>query len=132
MLSKLSKLWFSGIFGNTFVLVVMLSSKSLRSKPINMFIINQSTLDLAGSMSIMLRHIYDVMSLTFDNITWRTVYCKVWLSNLVQLMFFAGSGYNLVSLSVERYFAIMNPFAYDEKKVSIHTHPDMYMYMQHT
>ena len=78
---------------------------------------NQSVLDLAASMVVMLRHIYVTMDMTFDNPTWRKMYCMVWLSNMAQILLFAGSGYNLVALSVERYFAIMNPFEYDESRV---------------
>ena len=108
----------SGIVGNTFVLIVMFSSKTIRTKPINMFIINQTVLDFTASLAVMLRHIYGTMDMTYDNPTWRTVYCKIWLSNVVQILLYASSGYNLVALSVERYFAIMKPFEYDEKKVT--------------
>ena len=103
-------------------MIVMLSSKALRSKPINMFMINQSAIDFTASLSIWLRHIYVTMDMTFDNYIWRSIYCKVWLSNLVQIFFFASSGYNLVALSMERYFAIMNPFAYDEEKASTYSY----------
>ena len=111
--------WSLGIVGNIWVLIVMMSSSTLRSKPINMFIINQSILDFGASVCILLRQFFHDLHDIPDIYILRSVWCSMWLSNLVHIFMFASSGYNLVALSFERYAAIMNPLAYDEEKVNI-------------
>ena len=48
---------------------------------------------------------------------WQSLFCKLWLLNVLHVFLYCVSGYNLVALSIERYQAIVKPFEYDEVKV---------------
>ena len=107
-----------GIVGNLWVIAVILSSSTLRSKPINRFIINQSCLDFLASSCIFFRQYLTDLSDGPDLGFLKDAWCRLWLANVVHVFLFGGSGYNLVALSFERHSAIMNPLGYDERKVS--------------
>ena len=55
---------FTGVLGNLAVIYVMMSSKRLRNKPINMFIIHQSFVDMLGCIAINCRIIVNNMTWT--------------------------------------------------------------------
>ena len=42
--------FFTGVVGNAFVIVVLMSSKTLRRSLVNIFLINQSSMDLMASL----------------------------------------------------------------------------------
>ena len=56
--------WITGVLGNLAVIYVMMSSKRLRNKPINMFIIHQSFVDMLGCIAINCRIIVNNMTWT--------------------------------------------------------------------
>ena len=99
------------------VIIVMLSSSKMRRKPVNIFMVNQSIIDLLASVFILLRQIFDHHYFTRIPSSVRFIYCQVFIVNLLHTLMFVSSGYNLVVLSIERYLAIMHPFSYDEEKV---------------
>ena len=108
---------FLGIFSNFSVIVVMISSSKLRNKVINIFIINQSSIDLVASTCIFFRQFFSQLTDVSDFGYMRSTWCKLWISNLVHTLLFGSSSYNLVALSFERHSAIVKPLSYDNVKV---------------
>ena len=97
-----------GIVGNGMVIFVMCYSKSLRSKLTNMFIINQSILDLVGSMFLLMHsanRYYAGGHFGF----WGQIYCRFWSTKVFMWSAFLSSTYNLVALTLERYFQVCHP-----------------------
>ena len=100
-----------GIFGNFLTTFVMLYYKSLRTKLTNTFIVNQSIIDFFAAMVM-------VLSQFTDNITWvpeglpAHYFCKLWLSKTLLWGAFTTSTFNLVIMTLERYFAIVHTFTY--------------------
>ena len=101
-----------GIPGNVLTMLVLLSSKSLRSKPINIFLIHQTSIDLLSCVVTIFEEIItDMESMV------KPVVCHMFLSKISGGILFYASTYNMVFLSIERYQAIMNPLGYDSEKV---------------
>ena len=97
-----------GVVGNLLVIVVMMSAFSrLRHSLTNIYIINQSVLDLVVSVIL-------VCSADVDSaVPWPGLkgdaYCKIWQSKLFLWGFLVSSTYNLVCLTVERYLQVCHP-----------------------
>ncbi len=96
-----------GVVGNFLVAFVLFSVPSLRKKLTNVFIINQSVIDLF--VSIFLIATYNVDS----NVPWDDfrgqLLCKFWQSKLFLWGFLVSSTYNLVALTVERWLEVVHP-----------------------
>lgn len=96
-----------GVVGNLLTVVVMCSSAKLRSKITNMYIINQSLLDLVVSVLIIaisnLNYYIPYRGLTAQ---W---YCLGWQSRAFVWGLMASSTYNLVALTLERYLEVAHP-----------------------
>ena len=101
------------VLGNSLTSFVMLYDKHLRSKITNIFIVNQSLIDLF-SASIMI-----IVQFT-DDITWvpdgagMLLFCRLWLSKTVMWGAFFTSTFNLVIMTWERYFAIVHALSYNK------------------
>ena len=97
-----------GLVGNALVVAVLLSFKNLREKLTNMFIIHQSILDFLTALFLLLTTL-----LPYDGRGYYTVgddmYCRMWVSRLPLWFFIHMSTYNLVLLTIERYFSVVHP-----------------------
>ncbi len=100
-----------GVIGNAFVIFVIAYYPKMRKKMNNMLILNQSSLDMAASISILMSaHVkYDRTDLLHDDIS-NLIYCKVWMSKIFMWGFFCSSTWNLVFINFERYLEIVHPF----------------------
>ncbi len=79
-----------GILGNVFTIVVICSSKTLRKKTVNMFLINQSAIDFMASLSLVASAHVQINEIVPDGALgiW---YCKLWGSKMPQWTFLASS-----------------------------------------
>ena len=102
-----------GMFANLLVIVVLLSSVSLRRKPINQFIIHQAFIDLLSCSCA----IFEEALGNFPSLIHQPVLCHLFFSRIGSGITYYASTYNMVFLSIERYQAIINPFQYNIEKV---------------
>ena len=100
-----------GIPGNIIAIIVFLSSTQLRRKPINLFFVHQSVIDLA----VCAFNIIEEVFIEFDINGQGT--CHVIISKTLSLIGLYTSTYNMTALTIERHFAIVNPLQYDPEKV---------------
>ena len=91
-----------GICGNAFVMVVIASSKSMRKRYANVFILNQSCID--GLASIFL--VAGAIPYEGRHTKWL---CKLWLTRLPFWSLTIASTHNLIFLNIDRYIAIVHP-----------------------
>ena len=102
-----------GIPGNLLALAVRFGSKSLRSKPINRFIMHQAFIDLLScSCTVFEEKLKDVPGLSGQ-----PVICHLFESKVAGGILYYASTYNMVFLSIERYQAIIHPLQYNIEKV---------------
>ena len=102
-----------GLIGNAFVCLVMLRYRKFFHSTTNKLIIHQSFVDFLASLVFLLRHLLVISSPAAvpDNIL-GSLYCKLWWSEWPQYGMFVTSTYNLVAISLERYFATCQPVRY--------------------
>ncbi|CAH1791929.1 unnamed protein product [Owenia fusiformis] len=104
-----------GFCGNILVVFVFMNSRIQRRKITNMLIINQSTVDTLASMFLILNHLFDDNGLITKPGIVAELYCKLWLSQYTLWSTMTVSTFNLVALTLERYFAVIHPFIYTLK-----------------
>ena len=105
-----------GIPGNMLTIIVIVSSKNLRTKPVNCFIINQACIDICtGGVSLLVERFNQVDVVTGDLA--QEIYCRLWVSTYPLWTFALASTYNLTFLTIERFLAITRPMTYDPDKV---------------
>ena len=101
-----------GVFGNTMVLWVIFSFTSMRRRMTNMFIINQTLVDLVVSLILTaayaskLANTYDLSAPGAD------ILCRLWLSQAFLWGVFMVSTYNLVAVTIERYMKVVHPIVH--------------------
>lgn len=100
-----------GVVGNTFVLFIVLNSKSSMNKTLSsIFLINQSILDASASLLLGIeywtRKLVKVSNLGSALLNW---YCRGWYGGVFVWGLMIASTYNLVFLSLERLFSIKFP-----------------------
>ena len=106
---------FIGIPGNFLAFLVLISSKQLRQKNINIFLLHQAFIDLiVFTFDIGPRFTSDYTVLPWAI---REFGCRMWFSFVLRTGSFNVSGYNLMFLTLERYWAVTKPLSYDETKV---------------
>ncbi len=97
-----------GLVGNALVVIVLLTFRELRSKLTNMFIIHQSMLDFLTALFLLLTTL-----LPYDGRVYLSraddVYCRIWVGRVPLWFFIHMSTYNLVLLTLERYFSVVHP-----------------------
>ncbi|XP_038045751.1 trissin receptor-like [Patiria miniata] len=99
-----------GILGNGLVCLVIGKVSSMQTRT-NAFIFHQAVVDLLGSLTTLLQSETPLPDPIPNNaLGW--VVCHVWFSNFVLFLLFIISTFNLLSLTLERYFAIVHPFKY--------------------
>ena len=102
-----------GIPGNLLTILVIMNSKNMRSKPINLIIAHQSLIDFFVCF-------FTIIEETVANIDVNPaipIFCHYILSKGTDSVCFVASTYNVTLLSVERYLAIVDPLNYDPEKV---------------
>ncbi|XP_038046110.1 kappa-type opioid receptor-like [Patiria miniata] len=99
-----------GILGNSLVCLVIGKVSSMQTRT-NAFIFHQAVVDLLGSLMILLQSEAPLPDPMPNNV-FGWVVCHVWYSNFASFLMFVISTYNLLSLTMERYFAIVHPFKY--------------------
>ena len=106
-----------GIPGNVFAIGVILSSSQMRTKPINIFMTHQSIIDLLACVFTIITEYTDNINLSNEYNLTETLFCRVFLSAGLMWSVIHTSGYNLMFLTLERYWAIKQPLQYDILKV---------------
>ena len=99
-----------GLIGNAFVYLVMLRYRNVFSSTTNKLIIHQSFVDFLAALLFLLR-LFLVVSppaVLPDNIL-GSLYCKLWWSEWPQYVMYITSSFNLVAISLERYYATCQP-----------------------
>ncbi|XP_054767561.2 cholecystokinin receptor-like [Lytechinus pictus] len=99
-----------GILGNGLVLVVMTTVKELRTTT-NTFIVNQSIVDLVTSILLFLMFIAPPLPLPESEPVAKLI-CAVWNSKYIFWGMSIASTFNLILLTLERYFAVVFPVVY--------------------
>ncbi|XP_038047518.1 cholecystokinin receptor type A-like [Patiria miniata] len=99
-----------GILGNGLVCVVIGKVSAMQTRT-NAFIFHQAVVDFLGSTIILLTSEVPLPDPLPDDSLGRFL-CLVWLSNFLLFILFVISTFNLLSLTLERYFAIVYPFKY--------------------
>ncbi|XP_077981903.1 galanin receptor 2b-like [Glandiceps talaboti] len=115
----------TGVIGNILVIAVFMrihkaSPTGLNST--NIFIMNQSCIDLVSSILLLAQNLIPVGSI--PNGAVGDAFCKLWVSSLYPMWAcFLGSTFNLVFLTFERYFAICHPIkhhtSFSQRKAKI-------------
>ena len=101
-----------GIIGNTLVLWVIFSFTSMRRKLTNMFIINQSLVDLVVCL-ILTATYASHLAFTYDlSVPDADILCRLWISEPFLWGLFMVSTYNLVALTIERYMKVVHPIVH--------------------
>ena len=103
---------FLGVIGNGFVVIVIVNFTQMRRKMTNYFIINQSMVDLACGVFTIAT--YATKSLPLDEMSddVKDALCRAWLSTFPLWCVLTSSTYNLVALTLERYFKVVHPITH--------------------
>lgn len=116
------------ILGNGIVVFVFIRVKSLRNGIANTFILNQSCVDgLTGLIMLTNGQISEIpkwlLRISESNKWIFEVYCRLWLSKVILWGLMVTSTYNIVIVTMDRYFSIMYPILHrrhmTKKKVSL-------------
>jgi len=97
-----------GIVGNAVVVVVIVQCSTMRKRFSNILILNQSCIDLATSVFLLLTK---TITFSYGNLSGLgdELYCKFWLDEFPLWSLMLSSSYNLMALTVERYVGIVFP-----------------------
>lgn len=99
-----------GVLGNTFAIFILCGSVSMRKKLVNVFLINQSAIDLTASL-LLLSVGYNKNSsviVTFSGVG-ADLYCRLLGSRFPMWSLFVSSTWNLVFVNLERYLSVVFP-----------------------
>ena len=102
-----------GIPGNLLTVFIIVNSKSLRCKPINMILAHQAFVDI---MVCVVTIVEEVAANYVVNPAIPFL-CHYILTKTTNTLCFFTSTYNITLLSIERYLAIIDPMNYDTEKV---------------
>ena len=95
-----------GLFGNSMVLIVIVTSKRMKKYLINLYLINQSAIDLLGSVFLIAASTNRYDSSGHDTGIWGQLYCRVWEMRVPMWSMFLSSTYNLLAMTLERYLQV--------------------------
>ena len=97
-----------GIFGNAVVIFVILHSASMRNKFTNILILNQSSIDFATSVLILITKVLNSYKENLSGVG-GDILCKLWLNELPMWSLMISSSYSLITMTLERYIGIVHP-----------------------
>ena len=100
-----------GIPGNILTIGILMSNPVLRRKPVNMFIIHQSVIDLIVCILTIAEELIIKYGINGQAI------CHLFLTKIVSSIAMYTSSYNMTALTLERHFAIIDPLHYDLENV---------------
>ena len=100
-----------GIADNLFVIYVILQSKQMRKKFTNWFLVNQSVLDLLASVWMMVDALDNRRGREHSGIL-GDIRCRLLTARFLVWVTYMASTYNLVMISIERYFEIVHAIYY--------------------
>lgn len=112
-----------GTAGNGFVLIIIFNFTKMPGKLTNYFIVNQTAVDLWCAIATIIT--YATREVSYSNLseTGQDAVCKFWYSTAILWGALTASTYNLVMLTMERYFKVVHPIAhkttFDKKKALI-------------
>ena len=101
-----------GITDNIFVIFVILMSKAMRTKYTNWFLINQSLLDALASLWMIVDALDNGKSRYHDSGFLGEIRCRLLSARYFVWATYLASTYNLVMISIERYFEIVHAIYY--------------------
>ena len=105
-----------GIPANFMTGVVILTTKTMRKKPFNIFILHQTLIDLLACLVTFFLQFFDDAD-AIDNPVAADIFCKLWAATSLMWTTILASTYNLTCMAIERHQAITRPLKYDELKV---------------
>ena len=97
-----------GIVGNAVVIFVIVRSVSMRKKFTNILILNQSCIDLATSLVLMLAKTLPISRTNLSGLGGE-ILCRVWLNEMPMWSLIVSSSYSLMAITFERYLGIVHP-----------------------
>ena len=97
-----------GLLGNLFVIVVVFHYTAMRKSFTNLFIINQSLVDFVSSIVLLLSTIFEDDGTLLYGVG-GDIYCLFWLTKVLLWGSLTSSTFNLLAMTLERYFAIVWP-----------------------
>ena len=103
-----------GFASNLFVIIVVLGFTSMYKQLANVFVINQSFIDMTSSVLQIAQASSSFVSLASlpENIIFRELFCRLWRTRVFMRGLFTASTYNLIVLTIERYLKIVHPIAH--------------------
>ncbi|KAK2184306.1 hypothetical protein NP493_272g03050 [Ridgeia piscesae] len=99
-----------GILGNLLVIVVILNFRAMRSKNVNVLVLNQSFVDMLASVLVVAETHIDTS--TYLAGVWGELVCRFWLNTVPLWSLLMASTINILVITLERYVAVVHPLGY--------------------
>ena len=96
------------ILGNGYVILVMFHSSLVFKTITNLYICNQSAVDLCVAITLVSSAYISGNSVPSSGVAGE-MYCKLWLTKFLLWGFLVNSTYNLVIMTMERYACVIHP-----------------------
>src|SRR6218665_4207351 len=97
-----------GVVGNCFACAIIVGHRPLRTRLANYYVISQCNLDLIVSL-LLLTNMTTFTDLKVSLSAGGIIDCYLWKSRIFLLGFMTSSLFNLVALTIERYFEVIHP-----------------------
>ncbi len=103
-----------GMLGNFIVVCVILRSPRLRATMTNVLIVNQSLIDFSAAFFIVTSSVIRNLPSNADQRA-QDIFCRLWKTNLPIWGLFVSSTYNLVTVTLDRYMALVYPMTHKHR-----------------
>src|SRR6218665_2029684 len=97
-----------GVVGNCFACAIIVGHRPLRTRLANYYVINQCALDLIVSL-LLLTNMTTFTNYKISLNAGGMIDCYLWKSRVLLLGFMTSSLFNVVALTIERYFEVIHP-----------------------
>lgn len=97
-----------GMFGNLFVIIVIVSTASIRKVVTTTFIIHQSLVDALAGLFLIFSTVLVVRNVNYRSLSGE-IFCRVWSSRFALWALFMISSLNLIAITMERLLAVWKP-----------------------
>src|SRR6218665_2332215 len=97
-----------GVVGNCFACAIIVGHRPLRTRLANYYVFSQCALDLMVSL-LLLTNMTTISNLKINLNAGGTLNCYLWKSRVLLTGFLASSVFNVVALTIERYFEVIHP-----------------------